>query len=120
MTRTVEQRSPRTNQIWAISMSAWTDSTSECRVTDAFIAYVRGRDNRNGNALRRAILQLSFAGEDGSKHSQDVFPRMGRADGDVVPRVRARFGVRAAQDVRKDALIEVDEIVQTHLARRGE
>ena len=70
--------------------------------------------------MRRAILQLSVAGEDGSKHSHDVLPRDGRAGRDVVPRVRARLGVRTAQDSRKDALIEVDEVVQTNLGRRGE
>ena len=70
--------------------------------------------------MRRAILQLSVAGEDGSKHSHDVLPTDGRADRDVVPRVRARLGVRTAQDAGKDALVEVDEVVQTNLERRGE
>jgi hypothetical protein len=87
-------------------------------VIEASIPYVRGRNNRKGNALRRGILQLSVAGEGSTKHSQDVFPRVGRADADVVPRVRARVGVRAAQDARKDALIEVDEVVQAYLERR--
>jgi hypothetical protein len=91
----------------------------ESRDKDAVIAYVRGRNGRNGDTLRRAILQLSDAGEDGTKHSHDVLPRVGRADGDVVPRVRARFGLRTAQDARKDASIEIDEVVQMHLGRQG-
>ena len=67
--------------------------------------------------MRRAILQLSFAGKDGAKQSHHIFPRVGRAGGDVVPRVWARLGVRTAQDTCKDALVEVDEVVQTHLGR---
>ena len=90
------------------------------RDSDAFIAYVRGRDIGNRHAVRLVILQLSVTGEDGSKHSHDVLPRDGRAGRDVVPRVRARLGVCTAQDARKYALIEIDEVVQTNLGRRGE
>jgi hypothetical protein len=70
--------------------------------------------------MRRAILQLSFAGEDCAYRSRNVLPSVGRADGDVVSRVRASFGARPAQDVREDALIEVDEVVQTDLGRQVE
>lgn len=63
------------------------------------------------NAVRRTILQLSDAGEDGAYRSRDVLPRVGRADGDVVPRVRASLGARPAKDVRKDAFIEINEVV---------
>ena len=49
-----------------------------------------------------------------------MLPRVGRADADVVPRVRARFGARPAQDVRKDAFIEINEVVQTDLGRQVE
>lgn len=65
--------------------------------------------------MRRAIFQLSDAGEDGAYRSCNVLPRHGRADSDVVPRVRASFGARPAQDVRKDAFIKIDEVVQTDL-----
>jgi len=67
--------------------------------------------------VRRAILQLPDAGEDGTYRSHDVLPSVGRADGDVVPRVRAIFGARPDQDVRKDAFIEINEIVQMDLER---
>ena len=65
--------------------------------------------------MRRAILQLSDAGEDDAYRSRNVLPREGRADGDVVPRVRASIGARPAQDVRKDAFIEIDEVVKMDL-----
>jgi hypothetical protein len=61
--------------------------------------------------VRRAILQLSDAGEDGAYRSRNVLQSDRRADGDVVPRVRASFGARPAQDVRKDAFIEINEVV---------
>lgn len=61
--------------------------------------------------MRRAILQLSDAGEDGAYRSRNVFPSVGRAGGDVVPRVWASFGTRTAQDVRKDAFIETNQVV---------
>jgi hypothetical protein len=82
---------------------------------DAPIAYVRGRNNGHRNAVRRAILQLSDAGEDGAYRSRNMLPRVGRAGGDVVPRVRASFGACPAQDVRKDAFIDINEVVQTDL-----
>ena len=69
--------------------------------------------------MRRAILQLSDAGEDDAYRSRNVLPRLGRADGDVVPRVRASFGVRPAQYVRKNAFIEINEIVQTDLRAKS-
>jgi hypothetical protein len=94
-------------------------SAFERRDKDAVIAYVRVWNGRIRNALRPAILQLSQAGEDGTEQSHNVLPRVGRADGDVVPRIRARFGVRMAQDARKDAPIEIDEVVQMHLWRQG-
>jgi hypothetical protein len=40
-----------------------------------------------------------------------VLPSEGRADGHVVPRVGASFGARPAQDVRKDAFIEINKVV---------
>ena len=95
-------------------------STFENSDRDTLIAYVRGRNNRNRNALRRAILQLFDASEDGAYRSRNVLPRVRCADGDVVPRVRASFGARPAQDVRKDAFIEVNEVVQTDLGRQVE
>jgi hypothetical protein len=95
-------------------------STFESSGGDATIAYVRGRNNGNRNAVRCAILQLSDAGEDGAYRSRNILPRVGRADGDVVPRVRASFGARPAQDVRKDAFIEINEVVQTDLGRQVE
>jgi hypothetical protein len=49
-------------------------------------------------AVHRAILQLSDAGEDGTLQSHKVFSSVLRAGGHVVSRVRARFGVRMAQD----------------------
>jgi hypothetical protein len=67
--------------------------------------------------VRRAILQLSDAGEDGAYRSHNALPRVGRADGDVVPRVWASFGARPAQDARKDAFIEINEVVQMDLRR---
>ena len=102
-----------------ISTRAWT-LTFESSGRDALIAYVRGRNNGNRNAARRAILQLSDTGEDGAYHSCNVFPSEGRADGDVVPRVRASFGARPAQDVLKHAFIEINEVVQMDLGRQGE
>ena len=70
--------------------------------------------------MRRAILQLSDAGENGAYRGRDVLPRVGRADGDVVSRVRASFGARPAQDVRKDAFIDINEVVQMDLRRQVE
>ncbi len=70
--------------------------------------------------MRCAILQFSDAGKDGAKHSRNVLPSVWRAYGDVVSRVRACFGVRTAQDACKDALIEINEVVQTDLGRQGE
>lgn len=76
-----------------------------------FVAYVRGWNNGNRNAVRRAILQLPDAGEDCAYRSRNVLPSEGRADGHVVPRVRASFGARPAQDVCKDAFIEINKVV---------
>ena len=69
--------------------------------------------------MRRAIIQLSDAGEDGADRIRNVLPRLGRADGDVVPRIRASFGARPAQDVRKNAFIEINEIVQKDLRAKS-
>jgi len=70
--------------------------------------------------VRRAVFQLSNAGEGGAKYGRNVLPRVRRTDSDVVPRVRARFGVLTTQDARKDALIEINEVVQTDLGQQGE
>jgi hypothetical protein len=70
--------------------------------------------------VRRAILQLSDAGEDGAYRSHNAFPRVGRADGDVVPRVWAIFDARPAQDARKDAFVEINEVIQMDLGRQVE
>jgi hypothetical protein len=83
------------------------------------IAYSRGWKNRYGNTLGRTNFQLSEASEDAAKHGHDVFPRVGRTDGDVVPRIWARLGIRAAQYARKDTPVEIDEVVQTQLGTNG-
>lgn len=84
------------------------------------IAYVRGRDSGNRNTVRRAIIQLSDAGEDATYRSRHVLPMVGRADSHVVSRVRAIFGARPTQDVCEDAFIEINEVVQMDLARQVE
>lgn len=81
----------------------------------AIIGYSQRRDRRDRNALRRAILQFSEPSEHGAEHGHDVLPRFRRADGNEIPRVWARFGVRSVQNASKDAPVQVDEVVQKHL-----
>jgi hypothetical protein len=78
-------------------------------------ANARGRKRICRNALRSAIHQLSLAREDASVHGHDALPRNGRADGDIVPRVRTRVGIRTAKYAREDAPIQIDEVVQKNL-----
>ncbi len=77
----------------------------------------REGDLRYGDAMRRSIFQLSFAGEHASEHGHDVLPWMCRADGNVVPRIRARLGVLATQNAPEDTPIEVYEVIQAYLRR---
>jgi hypothetical protein len=68
--------------------------------------------------VRCAVLQLPDTGEACAYRGCNVLPRAGCAGSDVVPRVRASFGAGPAQDVRKDAFIEIDEVVQMDLGRQ--
>ena len=79
------------------------------------IAYARGRKDIGGNAVRRAVVQLSEPGEDAPDYGHDVLPRDGRADGDVVPRVRTRFGICTAKYAPENAPVQIDDVVQAHL-----
>jgi hypothetical protein len=79
--------------------------------TNQNIANARGRKRIRRNALRSAILQLSEAGEDASVNGHDVLPRDRRADGNIVPRVRTRFGIRTAKYAREDEPVQLNEVV---------
>jgi hypothetical protein len=50
-------------------------------------------------------LQLSRMSKGSAKYGHDVLPQVCHADGDMIPRIRARLGVLAAQYAPKDALI---------------
>jgi hypothetical protein len=54
-----------------------------------------------------------------TRRGHDVFPWVGRANDDVVHRIWARLGVHMAQYSRKDAPVEVDEVVQAHLGKNS-
>jgi hypothetical protein len=78
-------------------------------------ANARGRERIRRNALRSAIHQFSLAHEDASVHGHDALPRKGRADGDIVPRVRTRIGICATKYAREDTPIQINEVVQMNL-----
>jgi hypothetical protein len=70
---------------------------------------------RRGDAMRRGVFQLPFARQDAAELGHDILPRQRCADGNVVPRVRARFGILATQNACKDTPVEVDEVIQARL-----
>lgn len=99
----------------AISTRATFESSDKGALS---IAYVRGRNSGNRNTVRRAIIQLSDAGEDATYRSCHVLPMVGRANSHVVSRVRAGFGARPTYNVCENAFIEINEVVQMDLGRQ--
>jgi hypothetical protein len=72
------------------------------------LSNARGLELRHGDALRRAICHLSQPLQCGTKDGRDVLPRKRSGRGDVVPRVRARLGILAAQYAREEEPVQLD------------
>lgn len=67
--------------------------------------------------MRCGVFQFPFARQGAANRSHDIFPRQPCAEGNIVPRVRARLGILAAQNACKDTPVEIDKVIQVHLRR---
>jgi len=67
------------------------------------------------NALRLFVFQLSVLFKPGADHGRDVLPSDWVGNYEVVPRIRARFGVLATLYVRKEEPEKADQVIQMHL-----
>ena len=78
--------------------------------------YARGIKIGYRNALRLFVFQLSVAFKRSATRGCDVLPSDWVGDNEVVPRIRARFGIVAALYARKQEPKKADHVIQMHLA----